>query len=236
VLSQGRQRQAASGIFSKKLNPVHRKYSAYDRELLVVYESVKHFHHMLEASHLIIFTDHKPITYAFRQKRNRFSLRQFNNHFYFVAHFSSGQDNDADALSGVEPVTAPPSHDALASLQVSDDELRRLLASITALRLEKQQICGTRSPTATLQPGKLGRTFKLPYGSKWSSSSRICRTQAPNQQRGWSHSVSCGQTYRRVDAIGFGFARSASAPKSPATQLLEWDTSRCRQPVSLTST
>jgi cleavage and polyadenylation specificity factor subunit 1 len=33
--------------FSKKLNPAHQKYSAYDRELLAIYEAVKHFRHMV---------------------------------------------------------------------------------------------------------------------------------------------------------------------------------------------
>jgi hypothetical protein len=47
-------------LFSKKLNPAQQKYSAYDREMLAVYEAVKHFRHMLEARH-IIFTYHKPI-------------------------------------------------------------------------------------------------------------------------------------------------------------------------------
>jgi hypothetical protein len=35
-----------------------KKYSAYDRELLAIYEAVKHFRHMLEARHFTIFTDH----------------------------------------------------------------------------------------------------------------------------------------------------------------------------------
>jgi hypothetical protein len=104
---------------------------------------------MLEARHFIIFTDHKPITYTFQQKRDKCSPRQFNR-LDFIAHFTtdirhiSGQDNVvADALSRVESVTAPPSHDALAASQDDDNELRTLLASSTALRLERQQIPGT---------------------------------------------------------------------------------------------
>jgi cleavage and polyadenylation specificity factor subunit 1 len=62
-------------FFSKKLSPAQQKYSAYDRELLEIYEAVKHFRHMLEARHFIIFTDHKPITYAFQQKRDKCSPR-----------------------------------------------------------------------------------------------------------------------------------------------------------------
>jgi cleavage and polyadenylation specificity factor subunit 1 len=136
-------------FFSKKLNPAQQKYSSYDRELPALYEAVKHFRHMLEARHFIIFTDHKPITFAYLQKRDKCSPRQFN-HLDFIAQFTtdtrhiSGQDNVvADALSRVESVTVPPSHDALAASQDGDKELRALLASSTALRLERQQIPGT---------------------------------------------------------------------------------------------
>jgi hypothetical protein len=52
-------------LFSKKLNRAQQKYSSYDRELQAVCMSVKNFCHMLEARHFTIFTDHKPITYAF---------------------------------------------------------------------------------------------------------------------------------------------------------------------------
>jgi cleavage and polyadenylation specificity factor subunit 1 len=136
-------------FFSRKLNPAQQKYRAYDRELLAVYEAVKHFRHMLKARHFVIFTDHKPITYSFQQKRDKCSPRQFN-HLDFVAQFTtdvrhiSGQDNVvADALSRVESITVAPSPGALAASQEDDGELRALLASDTALRLEKQQIPGT---------------------------------------------------------------------------------------------
>jgi cleavage and polyadenylation specificity factor subunit 1 len=136
-------------FFSKKFNSAQQKYSAFDRELLAIYEAEKHFRHMLEARHFTIFTDFKPITYAFQQKRDKVSPRHFN-HLDFVAQFTtdirhiSGQDNVvADALSLFESVTAPPTYDALATSQDSDDELRTLLESTTALRLEKLKIPGT---------------------------------------------------------------------------------------------
>jgi cleavage and polyadenylation specificity factor subunit 1 len=228
-------------FFSRKLNPAQQKYSAYDREQLAVYEAVKHFRYMLEARHFTIYIDHKPITYTFQQKRDKCSPRQFN-HLDFVSQFTtdirhiSGQDNVvADTLSRVDSVTAPPSHDAPASVQNSDDELGTLLASNTALRFEKQQVPGTTSPSTTTRlPGNLGRIFQPHYGSKCSRLSTSCRTPAPRQQRDWWHSVSCGQAFRRTAAPGHGPARSANAPKSPATQLLHWETSRCLQPVSCT--
>jgi hypothetical protein len=104
---------------------------------------------MLEVHHFIIFPDHKPITYAFQQKRDKCSPRQFN-HLNLIAQFTtdkrhiSGKVNVfADALSRVKFVTAPPSHDALAASQDMDNELQTLLASNTALRLEEQQTPGT---------------------------------------------------------------------------------------------
>jgi cleavage and polyadenylation specificity factor subunit 1 len=185
-------------FFSKKLNPAQQKYSTYDREQLAVYEAVKHFRHMLEARHFII-TDHKPIAYAFQHRRDKCSPRQFN-HLDFIAQFTtdirhiSGQDNVvADALSRVESVNAPPSHDALAVSQDGDDEPRTFPASSTALRLERQQIPSTTvSICCDTSAGKPRLTFLLPYGSKCSSPSRICHTLALKQQRSWSHNVSCG--------------------------------------------
>jgi hypothetical protein len=140
---------AAPRLLKKKLNPAQQKYSAYDRKLLAIYEAVKHLRHMLEARHFIIFTDHKPITYAFQQKRDKCSPRQFN-HLDFIAPFTtdirhiSGQDNFvADALSRVESISASPPYDAVAASQDSDDDLRTLLGSTTALPLEKLPIPGT---------------------------------------------------------------------------------------------
>jgi cleavage and polyadenylation specificity factor subunit 1 len=102
---------AAPRLFSRKLSPAQQKYSAYDRELLAIYEAVKHFRHMLEARHFTILTDHKPINFAFHQKRDKCSPRHFN-HLGFISQFTtdilhiSGQDNIvADRLSRVEVIT-----------------------------------------------------------------------------------------------------------------------------------
>jgi cleavage and polyadenylation specificity factor subunit 1 len=60
-------------FFSRKLSPAQQKYSAYDRELLSIDEAVRYFCHMLEARHFTIITDHKPLVYAFQQKRDECS-------------------------------------------------------------------------------------------------------------------------------------------------------------------
>jgi ribonuclease HI len=136
-------------FFSRKLSPAQQKYSAYDRELLAIYEALKHFRHKQEACHFTIFTDHKPLKYAFKQKKDKCSPRQFNRLDYIsqfktdIRHIS-GQDNIvADTLSRVEFITTPATHDTLAAFQDNDNELQTLLQGNTALRLEKHLIPGT---------------------------------------------------------------------------------------------
>jgi cleavage and polyadenylation specificity factor subunit 1 len=162
-------------FFSRKLNPAQQKYSAYDRELLAVYEAVKHFRHMLEARHFTIFTNHKPIKYAFQQKRDKCSPRQFN-HLDFITQFStdvrhiSRQDNVvADALShasNLSPRLHPTTH---------WPHRRRATASFEhCWRLTRHY--GPRSSkfpaqspfTATCLPGNLGRSSQAPYASSLS--------------------------------------------------------------------
>ena len=80
-------------FYSHKINPAQQKYSTYDRQLLAVYEAIKYFRHMVEGRPFFIFTDHKPLIYAFQQRRDKCSPRQFR-HLEFSTDFRhvSGQD------------------------------------------------------------------------------------------------------------------------------------------------
>ena len=87
------------------MSTAQQKYSAYDRELLLIYEAVKHSRHMLEARRFVIFNEHKPLTYVFSHRRDKCTPRQFN-HLDYISQFTtdirhiSGQDNVvADAVS-----------------------------------------------------------------------------------------------------------------------------------------
>lgn len=53
------------GFFSKKLIESQQKWSAYSRELLAIYKGVKD---IIKGRQLVIYTDHKSITSAFKQK------------------------------------------------------------------------------------------------------------------------------------------------------------------------
>ena len=49
--------------FSRKLSKSERSYSAFDRELLAIFASIKHFQYFLETRQFQTYTDHKPLTH-----------------------------------------------------------------------------------------------------------------------------------------------------------------------------
>ncbi|GFV02060.1 uncharacterized protein TNCV_4764451, partial [Trichonephila clavipes] len=104
-------------------NLLHLKslYSAYDRELLAIYSAIRHFRYMLEARDFTVFTDHKPLTYAFRQKVTR-------------------SDNILLLMfSRVSAITFPSQidYDCIAETQQTDQELHTLIASELPAELKK---------------------------------------------------------------------------------------------------
>ena len=92
-------------FFSKKLTPAKTRYSAFDRKLLAVYATFRHFRHNLEAHYYFVNTDHKPLTFVMTSVTERSSLRQ-TRQLAFIAEFTTdikyvkGEINFvADALS-----------------------------------------------------------------------------------------------------------------------------------------
>ena len=63
-------------FFSRKLSPTEKRYSTFDRELLAIYTSIKHFRHFVLGKPFTVYTDHKPLTFAMFSKADRFSPRQ----------------------------------------------------------------------------------------------------------------------------------------------------------------
>ncbi|GFY27528.1 retrovirus-related Pol polyprotein from transposon 17.6 [Trichonephila clavipes] len=74
--------------FPENLLHLKKSYSAYDRELLAIYSAIRHFRYMLEARDFTVFTDHKPLTYAFRQKSDKCSPRQIRQ-LDFISQFTT---------------------------------------------------------------------------------------------------------------------------------------------------
>lgn len=130
-------------FFSHKLSPTRSSYSPYDRELLAIYEAVRYFRHMLEARDFTIYTDHKPLTFAYNARKEKGSPRQ-QRHLEFISQFTtdirhiSGAENVvADTLSRIEEVFTPIDYKQLAEAQSIDEELKSLLKDGSSLRLKK---------------------------------------------------------------------------------------------------
>ena len=89
---------------SKKLTPAETRNSAFDRELLAVYTTIRHFRHNLEGRYFFVNTDHKHLTFVMSSVTERLSLRQ-TRQLAFIAEFTDiryvkGETNFvADALS-----------------------------------------------------------------------------------------------------------------------------------------
>lgn len=135
--------------FSRALKPAETRYSTFDRELLAIYLSVKHFRHFVEGRAFHILTDHKPLTYALAARSDRYSPRQIR-HLDLISQYTSdirhvkGAHNPvADALSRVDvsAVTtsdgSPPLLDfsAMAEAQHADEGLQQLRTD-TSLKME----------------------------------------------------------------------------------------------------
>ncbi|GBN18623.1 Transposon Ty3-I Gag-Pol polyprotein [Araneus ventricosus] len=113
-------------FYSKKLNDTQQNYSTYDRELLGIYLSVKHFKHYLEGRTFTIYTDHKPLIFAFHQKLDKAAPRQARQLIY-ISQFSTdikyikGENNIvADKLSRVTEVSLID-YDQIADAQTQDE-------------------------------------------------------------------------------------------------------------------
>lgn len=137
-------------FFSKKLTLQQSQWPTYHRELLAVYESVQHFRYILEVQHATIFTDHKPLLYAFVQRREKLAPVQLNQ-LSFISQFTTdikhikGEDNIvADAMSRINAISLEQEYEDLAQSQKSDEELLGLLESnASSLQLSKIVIPGT---------------------------------------------------------------------------------------------
>ena len=75
-------------FLSKKLSPAGTRYSAFDRELLAVYSTTRHFRHNFEGREFYVSTDYKPLTYVMNSTPERPSLRQ-TRHLAFISEFTT---------------------------------------------------------------------------------------------------------------------------------------------------
>ncbi|GBM67395.1 Transposon Ty3-I Gag-Pol polyprotein [Araneus ventricosus] len=72
-----------TAFYSKKLNETQQNYGTYD-----IYFSVKHFKHYLKGRAFTIYTDHKPLIFAFHQKFDKAAPRQARQ-LNYISQFST---------------------------------------------------------------------------------------------------------------------------------------------------
>lgn len=125
------------GFFSKKFSETQRRYSTYDRELQAAYSGLKNFQYFLEGQQFSIYTDHKPLSFAFSQRSDKASPRQLRQLDYIGQHttdirYVKGKENiPADILSRLDAITMPSSlnYEDLAKDQSTDEELNSIISS-----------------------------------------------------------------------------------------------------------
>ncbi|UYV79706.1 K02A2.6-like [Cordylochernes scorpioides] len=208
-------------FFSRKLDAAQRKYSANDRELLTLYLAIKHFRHLLEGRQFPVYTDHKPLTYAFQQNLDKASPRQCR-HLDFIGqlttdirHIAGCENVPADFLSCVEPISHHQPYDpkSFAEAQAVDQELQALLTSEnrSSLQLEKVQIPETNislyCDASTVKP----RPF-VPASCRPIIFSAYHNLSHPEYEllQGWSPPITSGRPSRRIAHFGFAPATAAN--------------------------
>lgn len=125
------------GFYSKKFSDTQRHYSTYDRELQAAYSGLKNFQYFLEGQQFSIYTDHKPLSFAFSQRPEKASPRQLRQLDYIGQHttdirYVRGTENiTADVLSRLDTIAMPSTlnYEDLAKDQEADEELISLQSS-----------------------------------------------------------------------------------------------------------
>lgn len=143
------------GFYSEKFSPPQVKYSTFGRELTAMKMAVKYFRYFLEGRNFIIFTDHRPLTYALSSTSNNY-LPHEERYLQYISQFTSdirhvkGEDNEtADALSRVEAISVPTplDYEEIASHQTNDPELLKILQHpTTSLKMELKTTKWTTQP------------------------------------------------------------------------------------------
>ncbi|VDL92480.1 unnamed protein product [Schistocephalus solidus] len=73
--------------FFKMLSLAVARYRTFSRELLAVYQAIRHFRYVLEGRKFAVITDHKPLVLALRATPDRYLPRD-TLHLDFVSQFS----------------------------------------------------------------------------------------------------------------------------------------------------
>ena len=116
--------------FSRKLSSTEVKYSTFDRKLLSIYLTIKHFCYFVEGRPFHVLTDHKPLTFALLSVSNRQSPRQLR-HLTFISQFTT----DIRHVKGTLNTVA----DALSQIDINCSAVSELPAAVNFVKMADAQ-------------------------------------------------------------------------------------------------
>ena len=132
-------------FFSLKLQPAQTSYSAFNRELLAAYASIRHFRYFLEGRQFSLFTDHKPLTFALNKVSDAWSawqqrqLSAISEYTMDIRHVAGKDNVVADALSraAISAISGGIDFSALAAAQLADPvDMAACRTAITGLQFK----------------------------------------------------------------------------------------------------
>ena len=90
-------------FYSRKLSPAQTRYTTTERELLAIVETLKEFRNILLGQEIVVYTDHKNLTYSTYNSERVMRWRLVIEEFGPKLEYIKGKKNDAaDALSRLE--------------------------------------------------------------------------------------------------------------------------------------
>jgi len=144
-------------FFSKNLKNPQINYSIFDKEILAIYLSIKHFRYMLEGRHFKILCDNKAAVQSITKKdSSNFSARVLR-HLQYISQFStdceyiaSEKNFVADALTraNVSLISDLPfaiNYEEIADTQRSDSEIQAMTKQISSLQLQRLPLSNNKT-------------------------------------------------------------------------------------------
>ena len=142
-------------FFSRNLQKAELKYSIFDKEVLAIYCSIKHFRYMLELRSFKILCDNQAVVQSLTKKNTeKFSARVLR-HLQYISQFStdceyisSEENSAADALTRtgvalVHDLTTPLDFIKIADAQSKDPEIQAMCKQISSLQIKGLPVDGT---------------------------------------------------------------------------------------------
>jgi hypothetical protein len=135
-------------FYSKKLDAAQTRYSAFDRELLAAYLAIRHFRYSLEGRRFVLYTDHKPLTFALRKAADPWTARQ-QHQLAFIAEYTSEIQHIAGGDNVVADMLSRPATTADGDLNIPAPQQRTPAAAIfqvqqTATAVDFQQLAAVQ--------------------------------------------------------------------------------------------